>query len=339
MGLIEGLNQQYQSIAIVGLAKNAGKTVTLNYLIEEAYEHNILLGLTSTGRDGERLDLVTDTEKPTIFVVEGTLIATARSLIETGDAGLEILEVTEFTSPLGHITLCRVKEEGTVQLAGPTNSKDAIKIRDKLLAYGAELVLLDGAIDRKAVSAPGVTDACVVSTGAVLSRDIRKVVWQTSYFITILTLPKVTDSRMLEMGKELTSSSVIDDQYQIITPDVKTSLGKVNQLMAVVNEKTKYVYLSGAVTTAMMKALMMGKHKPTLLIDNGTQIFSDYFNFNSLVKKGLKIEVLQPIEVKGITVNPVAPVGYSFDSETFVEKIKEAVGDIPVIDVLGGIER
>ena len=36
------------------------------------------LGLTSIGRDGESTDVVTGTEKPGIFVREGTLIATAR---------------------------------------------------------------------------------------------------------------------------------------------------------------------------------------------------------------------------------------------------------------------
>ena len=42
MRLIETIKQNnYETISIIGLAKNAGKTVTLNYLIEEADNYNI----------------------------------------------------------------------------------------------------------------------------------------------------------------------------------------------------------------------------------------------------------------------------------------------------------
>ena len=79
MRLIETIQKNnYETISIIGLAKNAGKTVTLNYLIEEAYKINIKIGITSTGRDGENTDLVTETQKPSIEVTEGMYVATAK---------------------------------------------------------------------------------------------------------------------------------------------------------------------------------------------------------------------------------------------------------------------
>ena len=69
MRLIEIIKQNnYETVSIIGLAKNAGKTVTLNYLIEEAINLNIKTGIASTGRDGENIDLVTKTQKPAIFL-------------------------------------------------------------------------------------------------------------------------------------------------------------------------------------------------------------------------------------------------------------------------------
>ena len=62
MGLLYDLSTKYKTLSIVGMAKNAGKTTALNYLIEEAIDEGILLGVTSTGRDGESQDLVTGTE-------------------------------------------------------------------------------------------------------------------------------------------------------------------------------------------------------------------------------------------------------------------------------------
>ena len=77
--LLEILNG-VKTMSIVGMCKNAGKTTMLNWMLH----HDRLrgtLGLTSIGRDGESTDVVTGTEKPGIFVREGTLIATARDML------------------------------------------------------------------------------------------------------------------------------------------------------------------------------------------------------------------------------------------------------------------
>ena len=82
-----------QTMSIVGMCKNAGKTTMLNWMLH----HDRLqgtLGLTSIGRDGESTDVVTGTEKPGIFVREGTLIATAKDMLRLGDTTLEIMETT-----------------------------------------------------------------------------------------------------------------------------------------------------------------------------------------------------------------------------------------------------
>ena len=64
MSLLYDLSQKYKTLSIVGMAKNAGKTTALNYLIEEGDDEGIRLGITSTGRDGETVDLVAGSVKP-----------------------------------------------------------------------------------------------------------------------------------------------------------------------------------------------------------------------------------------------------------------------------------
>ncbi len=336
MDLVQRLSKQYQSVSIVGLAKNAGKTVTLNYLVEQAYEQDICLGLTSTGRDGESRDLVTDTEKPSIYVPEGTMIATAKHTAEMGDAGLEILESTEFTSPLGNIIIARVRAEGHVQLAGPSNTKDMEMIRDRLLSYGVDLVIIDGAIDRKAVSSPEITDACIVSTGAVLSRDIKKVVSQTVFYVKLLTLKEISDEKIQTLKPMLTRSCLINHENQLTYLDHQTNLGRGSEIRSKMTEKTKAIYLSGAITTSLLKEITQGASDCKILIDNGTRVFSDYHQFATLQKKGMQIEVLHPITVEAVTVNPVSPYGYAFSSDELVRLIKDQIKDIEVVDVMTG---
>ncbi|SHI82538.1 hypothetical protein SAMN02745751_01132 [Dethiosulfatibacter aminovorans DSM 17477] len=334
MRLIHNLNEKYTSVSIIGLAKNAGKTVTMNYLIEEAYEADILLGLTSTGRDGERTDLVTDTDKPEIFVSEGTIIATAKSTLEMGDAGLEILESTEFTSPMGNIIICRVKEEGCVQIAGPVNSRDMMKVKDRMLDYGAQLVLIDGAIDRKAVSSPLITDSCIVSTGAVISRDIKKVVLETAYFVEIYSLPKVEDERLEELRESLDRTCIIDRDYKIVYPEIKTGLGRGKTLTTYVDDDTRYIYIAGAATSSMLRDLTNGNRNYEIIIEDGTKVFSDRFSWNELRRKGLRVKVLNSINIEAVTVNPLSPYGYSFDSSELTERISGCLKEIKVFDVL-----
>ena len=66
MQLMSLFENEYKIISIVGMAKNAGKTVTMNHLIQEMAQKHVVVGLTSIGRDGERQDIVTKTYKPLI---------------------------------------------------------------------------------------------------------------------------------------------------------------------------------------------------------------------------------------------------------------------------------
>ena len=43
MGLLHDLSTKYKTLSIVGMAKNAGKTTALNYLIEEAIDEGDLI--------------------------------------------------------------------------------------------------------------------------------------------------------------------------------------------------------------------------------------------------------------------------------------------------------
>ena len=84
------------SLAAQAMAKNAGKTTAMNFLIEEAMDEGIRLGITSIGRDGESQDLVTGTEKPKIYLDQDTIVTVPTQLYELADAGLEILKKTNF---------------------------------------------------------------------------------------------------------------------------------------------------------------------------------------------------------------------------------------------------
>ena len=69
------------------------------------------------------------------------------------------------------------------------------------------------------------------------------------------------------------------------------------------------------------------------ILKNTTKIFLSAMDWGIWRKKGMKVNVLQNIEIAAITVNPWAPSGYTFDREALMAAMKEAIPALPIIDV------
>ena len=337
MSIIKSIQDNYKTVSIIGLAKNAGKTVALNYLINKAYEENIIIGITSTGRDGENSDLVTNTEKPTIFVTEGVLVATAKQALLISDAKVEILETTDFNTPMGEVVLVRVKHSGNIQIAGPSNVKDIKLISNMLKDFGALVVFVDGAIDRKASSSPVVTDACIIATGAVLSRDIKKVIEKTAYIVECYQLKEVQNN-IKSILLNISSTCIVKNTGDIVNLNVETGITAGKIITEHIDKATQYVYVKGAITSLLIKELSQNEHTKNykLVIDDATKIFVESHTWNEAKKRGLRIETLNSINIVALTLNPVSPDGYYFDSSEFCEKMKYYIKGIDIIDVVSG---
>jgi hypothetical protein len=338
MRLIEIIRKKnYYTISIVGLAKNAGKTVTLNYLIEEAKSTGLSIGITSTGRDGENLDVVTLTQKPLIFIAEGMYAATAKNALMFSDAKLEILETTGVYTPMGEVIIVRARQGGNIQIAGPVSSSDMKYVTRRLKHYGAQVVFIDGAIDRKAVSSPLITDACIIATGAVLSRDMRKVLEITAYSVECYTL-KQADKNIQQVLQKQPKTCIIKNNGEVVVPDIETSITGGKKINELIDERTAYVFIKGAVTTSLLKNIGENKFLRgiKIIIEDGTKIFADIKLWNELRRKGLTVEALNAVDVIAVTLNPVSPQGYFFDSNLFKSETKKYLPGIKVIDVLSG---
>jgi len=159
-------------ISIIGLAKNVSKTTTLNYIIRNIGE-NYILGLTSIGRDGEKYDVITDLSKPKIYVKKGTFIVTATQCFEDSKIKFEVIKNTGFNTPLGEVMILKARGDGYIELAGPSINNQLKKICMELKDLGCDLILVDGAFDRRSYATPLISDATIISTGASVSRTLN----------------------------------------------------------------------------------------------------------------------------------------------------------------------
>lgn len=322
------------------MAKNSGKTVALNQLIAEAIDENIPIGLISTGRDGETEDIATETEKPKIFAEEGTYFATTTELLSLSEATVEIIEITDYRTALGEILIGKVKDSGYIQIAGPQSLNQIKELSQRLLDFGAEIVIIDGAIDRRTAAAPSIADATILSTGAVLSRDINRVIEETIHIVNLFNLPVAEDGReIIEEYMEKDQIAVIDKDHTPHPINIKTAINCGDIIGEKINKESKYLIIPGSLVKSTVENIIStNKYYKNIdiVVKDGTKIFIPPKDWLKFMRYGVNIKVLNPINLIAITLNPYSPQGYYFEPDILLEKVRYFIKDIPVIDVMLG---
>ena len=327
---------KYSIISIIGLAKNVSKTTTLNYLIKNLKDYK--LGLTSIGRDGEKYDVITRLPKPRIFIKKGTIVATARQSFEESEVKMEILKTTEFNTPLGEILILKALSEGFIELAGPSINRYLQEICSELKNLGSDLILIDGAFDRRSYATPIISDATIVSTGASVSENMQNVINLTIHTIELLNLENEEDQEIIEISKDILKKSnigIIDKQNSIILVDVLTSLDAAKDITEKLDENSKYIVIKGAITDKLLEDLMKSTdlYKGVIfLVEDATKLFLSKKVKEKFQNKGGILKVLNPINVIAVTINPTSPYGYQFDKNKFLNMLKKNL-NVPVYDL------
>ena len=292
-----------KTLSIVGMCKNAGKTTVLNRLL--SLSHGRVLGLTSIGRDGESTDVVTGTEKPGIFVPEGTLIATAKEMLSLSDITQEIVETTGIPTPLGEVVLVRARSAGSVQLAGPSITAQLKTVSDLFFTLGAEQVVVDGALGRKSLGARAVADGVILCTGASYDMRMEKVVSDTANVFRVMRLPKA--ARVPEES-DLPLAELLKSEGEALIPGALTDAAVVPLLK------------SGVLKNAR------------LVVKDPSRVLVSPDTLDKLAMRNVALETVEAAEVLCVTMNPVSAYGWKFDADAF-KAAMAAVVDVPVINV------
>lgn len=296
--------QSVRSMSIVGMCKNAGKTTMLNWLLAHSGRGRVL-GLTSIGRDGESTDVVTGTEKPSIFVPAGTLIATARDMLWLGDVTKEILVSTGIPTPLGEVIIMRARSDGYVQLAGPSITTQLKSVSQTFFDLGAEQSIIDGALGRKSLGARQVVEGIVLCTGASYHMRMEKVIADTVSIYRIMNLPK---AQTVPAAPEGTLEQCLKEQGEAL--------------------------VTGALTDSMVLPLLRAGvlRKNRLVVADPSKVLLSPDTLDKMQLREVRLETAEAARTLCITVNPVSAYGWKFDKDEFRARLQEAV-DVPVINV------
>lgn len=330
--------RKYRAISIIGTAKNVGKTTTLNYLIDIS-RNNFKLGLTSIGRDGESKDVIYSSPKPRIFVEKETIIATAKNCLLNSDITKEIIAITDYNTPLGKIVIVKALSDGFVELAGPSKNSELLKIKEELINLKCDVVLIDGAINRKSYASPLLTDATIIATGAAFSTNIYEIIDQTTHLINLLSLKSESNPKIISLSKRMFKSGtigIIYDDYKmkiIKSINVRDAIKKIDKKLF---SNFPKIVIKGLITDNIMAEIMGFSdyyNRIVLLIEDSTKLFISRDILSKFQKSGGILKVLYPIKIVGVTINPKSPNGEGFSSEKFLKLIKQKI-NIPVFNLL-----
>jgi hypothetical protein len=344
--LLSELTASVRRLALVGLAKNTGKTETLAALLRELEAEGTLIGVTSVGRDGEERDVIDSRiEKPRVRLGAGSLVATTDGLLSSSGIAHTVLENTGVRTPLGRVLIARLRDRGTIEVAGPSAAEDVRAVSDSMLDHGAEQVLVDGAIDRRAASSPAVTDGLLMSTGAVLGAELEEVVTATADAVEVVRLPRLEDAEVRALagsgvGNGAASVLVGEDYGAVELPPRLVLNGDADQIAGVLDAHppARWLIVRGALPEAFMRWLLRARRghdgELVLVVADSTHVFLSERSPRWYERQGLAIRTIDSIALEAITVNPTAPQSHSFDSVALRSALSEEIDDVPIFDVL-----
>ncbi|TVP95454.1 MAG: hypothetical protein EA374_03995 [Acholeplasmatales bacterium] len=316
--------EAYPVIGFAGMAKNTGKTTTLNHVIQ-LFSGQV--ALTSIGLDGESIDQLTGLPKPAIDTVAGMVIATARSTLSAATATVTVLEETPFQTALGPVCIVRVRRAGTVCVAGPTTNRDLQSVIEHLQAYHPH-VLIDGALERRTFAGIKSMSGMVLATGAAVSPDMAETIKKPAHVERLFALPTFSDLPRWPAEMRLAYHDAEGDlvwlkkDYRVLTT-IKDRLIRGGTL-----------YVRGAITsrlTSFLRDHRLGGFN--IVAEDATKYTLSLQEFAVFDHLGVSAYVTRRCPLLAITLNPWSPTGHHYEAAHFYTAAVTAL-KTPVYNVL-----
>lgn len=332
MSLIEEVSR-YKSVAVVGMEKNTGKTECLNYVLRGCSRIGHTVGVTSIGIDGETCDQVTRTAKPEITLTAGTLFSTSEKFYHTRRLTAEIESLTAWQTALGRLVTARAVTTGKVILSGPVATGLLRDVISELHTLGARTVLVDGALSRKSLASPAITDAMILATGAALSTNLPELVRQTRFVYDLLQLPTANIPIATQLARIEQGIWAITEDGTPVDLEIPSALLLQQQKERLYRHGHR-IFVSGAVSDKILETLRMQPeaNRTELIIKDFTRVFATPQAVRAYLQKGGRITVLHQPKLLAISINPWSPSGYTLHSDKLREALAEVI-NVPIVDV------
>ena len=316
------------AVTFIGLCKNAGKTTAMCRLMEELSGET--LALTSVGRDGERTDVVTGTEKPELWVPSGTLFATARGMLPLCDVTLRVEGVTGVMTPLGEVGVFRALSDGFVQLAGPSAVGQLGPLSRTFRALGARRVLIDGAAGRRSLAGAEAGAAAILCAGASMDGGIPAIAAETAHVCKLFAAPEPEPPALRAALAGET------ERYALFRPGgerLPLALEPGGQpVWQSLPREDCVLWVGGGVTSALLRTLARRGAPIAVAVPDATHFLCDRTSAETFFRCGGRLLAARRLRIAAVAANPWSAYGRHLDGPALAAALRAAV-DVPVVDV------
>lgn len=335
MPFVENI-RNYRSLAIVGLEKNTGKTVCLNYLLRRLHELGISTAVTSIGVDGEKVDSVYATAKPEITLYEGMQFITSEQHYFQRGLVSKILAVDERRTALGRLVTAQALTQGKVLLSGAATTGLLRSQIDDFKRAGVQLTVVDGALSRLSLASPTVTEAMILATGAAVSPNIQQLVSKTRFAYRLINLEEASEKLRLSVAQASLGLWAVDEAGEVHDLNIPSAflLGRGEENLF---RYGSTLFAAGAVSDRLLKYLSRQPNVKdiVLVVQDFTKLFITLEAYVEFTRRGGTIQVLQRSHLMAVCLNPTSPQGYTLNSAEACRQLSEAL-ECPVYDVVAG---
>lgn len=329
---------RYDSLSIVGLEKNTGKTECLKYVLDRLPVQQKRMAVTSIGIDGETVDQVTRTQKPEIVLREGMFFGTSEMHYRQRRLVSELIDVSDENTSLGRVVTAKALTTGKILLSGPSSATSLKRWMTEMRRLNIDLVIIDGALSRMSSASPAVSQSMILATGAAYSANLSTLVSKTAHVVDLVNLELTDEDNIHRLLPIERGVWFIDGDGELHSLEAMSSLSKDIRFEGMDDCKTLYV--AGALVDGFLEKVRKNKSlkQVELVVRDFTKIFVSPQQFRLFLKSGGRIRVMQKSKLIAVTVNPTSPSGYVLDSDTLCNRLSEAI-QLPVYDLLKNNEN
>lgn len=322
---------RHKSLSIVGLEKNTGKTVCLNYILHRMNQLGIHVGVTSIGVDGEQVDSVFATAKPEITLYRGTHFITSEKHYLIRQAVSRLVAVDDQRTSLGPLVTAEVLIQGKVLLSGAATTAVLKRQIQNLDSMGVDISIVDGALSRLSLASPTVTDCMILATGAAVSANVKQLIAKTRHLYQLICLDEVDEALRNRLNIIESGIWAIDSEGEIHDLEI-ASVFLIDRSEKDILRFGHTLFAAGAISDRLLKILSAKGKDITLIARDFTKIFVTPEVYVDYTRRGNRLMVLQRSKLIAITLNPTSPQGFLLDSKSTCDALSDAL-QTPVYDV------
>ncbi len=325
--LQSGLKLDSGIYTIAGICKNSGKTSFLNWVLAQNSKYPF--GVLTTGRDGEEIDLVYGNPKPAVRLPASTIFSSTSGAIDKLGSAVDVLQKLPFQAGTKKLWLLKALRDLETEIVGPANALAQVQTAELMQTLGAEIVLIDGSLDRKSIALNDKVKGIFLVVGSSFG-DIDKISFELARLVQLSHIPEYTNNHT--SLNEDSVSFCQENRWQDMK--INSLLGNEQEVMNILaHEKPDKLYIPGAISDTVLNGIKPAlKDIRDIITRHSLQLHLNKTNLEYLVSSH-NMYTLKPFRIVAIIVNSWSVKGNHLDSKILRDRIRQQVNSVPVIDI------